>query len=302
MYSVDRSRLSLRVSVVAILLSSAWALAPADAETNAEGKTAVATARSDACGVKLAKPLLGYWSCTFVDNFNGTTVDTTKWNLQDTSVSGFVLGRTCFEPGVNTKVANGTLRLSVSKTATPFTCKSPYGDFQTQYVGADINTYGKFRQPYGRYEARLKYPTPNPIGYHGGFWMNPQDRVYGVWPLSGEIDAAEWWSSTPDHVYPSLHYLGSTINDTGWNCVIGDPAQFHTYAVEWTLTDIKFIYDGTTCFSRSLTSILLLGGVMPFDQRFFLSLTFGEGAPVAPSNDATPFPATMTVDYVKVWA
>ena len=296
MPSPMRARLSLCAGA-AILLLSTWAsLSPADAARSATAP------RADACGAKVPRPLGGYWTCKFYDYFNGTDVNKARWNYQDTSVSGFVLGRSCFRPGANTRVSKGLLRLSVTKAATPFTCKSPYGDLKTQYLGADINTYGKFHQPYGRFQARLKYPRPYPAGYHGGFWLNPQDHAYGAWPLSGEIDIAEWWSGKADHVFPSLHYLGSTINDSGMNCVIGDPSQLHTYTVEWSLVDIKFIYDGKRCLTRALTPILLLGGPMPFDQRFYLSLTFGEGAPVGPSTRKTPFPATMAVDYVKVWS
>lgn len=264
------------------------------------GAQVASAAGSDACGTKIRKALLGTWSCTFVDSFSGTSVNTAKWNTQDTAISGFFLGRTCFKSGQNSRVANGTLRLTVTKTATPFVCKSPYGEFETQYLGADINTWGKFNQTYGRFEARLKFPGYTQAGYHGGWWMNPQDHVYGAWPLSGEIDVAEWWSSTPDRAYPSLHYLGSTINDTGFNCTIGAADTFHTYTLEWTPLDMKFLYDGKVCFTRLLTPTLLVPS-LPFDQRFGLTLTFGEGSPVAPSTATTPFPATMVVDYVKVW-
>lgn len=296
MFSFSRAQLLLGTVVIVFFGLSPTAPSRASAEVRAT------TVPGDACGAKVAKPLLGYWKCTFVDNFSGTTLNKAKWNYQDTSVTGFVLGRSCFRPGVNTRLAKGALRLSVTRKAEPFTCKSPYGNIQTRYLGADISTYGKFEQPYGRFQARLRYPTPYPAGYHGGFWLNPQDHAYGSWPLSGELDIAEWWSSTPTHVYPSLHYLGSSINDSGMNCIIGDPSKFHTYTMEWSLIDIKFFYDGKRCFTRALTPILLLGGPMPFDQRFYISLTFGEGGPVGPSTSKTPFPATMVVDYVKVWS
>ncbi len=254
---------------------------------------------SDDCGTVIPKASGGSWTCSFVDQFNGTALDSAKWVVQDTSRTGFRMGNTCFRnDGKQLRVRRGTLDLIVSKYATPFTCQSPAGDFQTQYSGADISTWGRFSQTYGRFEARIKFPSTTKEGLHGGFWLNPQKQTYGAWPNSGEIDVAEWWSHGADHAYPSLHYPGRTQADTGWDCVIGRADVFHTYAVEWSPTVMTFIYDGKPCYTRSWTPDSPLSAPQPFDHAFYNSLSFADNGRVDP---AVSFPATMTVDYVKVW-
>ncbi len=70
-----------------------------------------------------------------------------------------------------------------------------------------------------------------------------------MYPASGEIDVAELFSAYPDRAVPYIHYnsAGTDPNVTNTNCLISDPSSFHTYALEWTPTSIKVIYDGRTC-------------------------------------------------------
>jgi len=100
--------------------------------------------------------------------------------------------------GPGYSVSGGNLRLAVTREA-PFTCANPYGDTTARYLGGGISTFGRFSQAYGRFEVRMKFPKYDGPGLHGGFWMNPQNRDYGIWPGSGEIDVAEWYSNTADH-------------------------------------------------------------------------------------------------------
>jgi beta-glucanase (GH16 family) len=130
----------------------------------------------------------------------------------------------------------------------------------------------------------------------------PQDSIYGAWPASGELDVAEWWSNAADHVLPTLHYLGDSIDDTGVDCQVSTPSSYHTYTMEWYPDVIRFFIDGDMCFERSWSSPGLLGG-QPFDQPFSMILTMGVDLPWGPNgvSAATELPATYTVDYAKVW-
>ncbi|TCJ20950.1 glycoside hydrolase family 16 protein [Nocardioides jejuensis] len=261
-----------------------------------------ATATYDACGAILVKQSGENWSCSFVDNFSGTRLDTTKWVVQDSSVSGFMMNNACFDAAQNHALGGGFLKLSVTRKPA-FNCDLPYGTRGTQYMGGGISTYGKFSQAYGRFEVRMKVPNYDGPGLHGGFWMNPQDRDYGIWPGSGEIDVAEWLSGTRDKAYPSLHYTGSTgLLDTGWDCSIGSADVFHKYAVVWSPETIDFYYDGSLCFSRTWQPTDLAPPA-PFDKPFTLALVAANGAGLnnAPTSD-TPFPSTFTIDYVKAWS
>ncbi|WP_182920258.1 glycoside hydrolase family 16 protein [Nocardioides cavernaquae] len=280
--------------IAALALTATAGFTPVLSVTTADA------ASTDACGVKLAKASGGTWTCSFVDNFSGTALDTKKWTVMDTATYGFYLGDTCFIKGQGLKLSQGQLKMTTVRKA-PFTCKTPGGSFQTQNLGAGLATAGKFSQAYGRFEARMKLPAYTGPGLHGGYWLNPQEMAYGAWPASGEIDVAEWFSAWADNMYPSLHYSGSSLQkDTAFNCAAGRVGAFHTYSVEWVSTKMDFIYDGKLCFSRTWEPTVQIAP-QPFDKAFYNTLTWGAAGGVDPATDTTDFPATLTVDYVKSW-
>ncbi|WP_165873014.1 glycoside hydrolase family 16 protein [Nocardioides jejuensis] len=254
---------------------------------------------SDACGALIAKTAGGTWSCTFVDNFAGTTLDASKWAVQDSSQTSFTMNGSCFD-GRGVSVSGGFLHLDVRKQSQ--TCTTLLGQRGTDYLGAGVSAWGKFAQTFGRFEVRMRFPAYAAPGLHGGFWMNPKDRSYGIWPGSGEIDVAEWYSRASDHVYPSLHYTGSIgLLDTKWDCTVTDPTAFHRFAVEWGPNTIDFIYDRKLCFSRSWTPLDLFPPA-PFDRPFTLALVAASGSGGNAPTLQTPFPSRFDVDYVKAWS
>jgi len=258
----------------------------------------------DACGEQPAKVDGTWWDCTFVDEFDGAALDSTKWLAQETSFSGITNGpEGCFrnEPWT-IAVDQGALRLSAQRTAAPFTCDSPLGSFSTDKVTAAISTKGRFNQAYGRFAFRAKMPSTRVPGAHSALWLYPDKHTYGRWPLSGEIDVAEWYSALPEQVFPSLHYAdGDNDTATSWNGVIADVSEFHTYVVEWTPTEMRFFYDDQLVFEHVWTPLAPLTGSQPFDKPFnvVLNQTWGQlwNAPTA----ETPDRVTMTVDWVRVW-
>jgi len=281
-------------------------LAPLQLATGGGASTASAAEPTyDACGAVLAKGDGTDWACSFVDNFDGKGLNTTKWIIQSTAQTGFRSGMTCFTAGnKNIAVRRGALELTARKLPGKFTCKSPSGDFTTIYTGGMIGTRGKFSQTYGKFEVRAKFPTARTAGVHGGFWMYPLNHTYGPWPGSGEIDVAEWWSHAPTLVLPSLHYHGRDWRyDSGWNCTVADVSGYHTYTVEWLPTEIRFFIDGALCFVRTPTPDSPLVAPQPFDHPFSMILNMGVG-PASGTNavtSSTPLPATFTVDYAKAW-
>jgi beta-glucanase (GH16 family) len=276
-------------------------LAPVQATTGPGAQAAT----SDACGAVLTKADGTTWTCSFVDDFDGKALDPSKWITQQTSLTGFRSGQTCFTTSdKNIKVLRGELSLTARMERGKFLCKSPSGDFTTIYTGGMIGTRTKFSQAYGRFEVRAKYPDVAVSGVHGGFWMYPLNNTYGAWPASGEIDVAEWFSNDPTLVLPSLHYNGRDASlDSGWGCRVTDPWNYHTYTLDWEPTGISVAIDGTTCFSRVAEPDSPLMWPQPFDKPFSMILNMGVG-PGSGSNavtSATPLPATYVVDYAKAW-
>lgn len=296
-----RVRAARLAGTVGLLMA---ALVPVTGGTAVAGPPGSGGGSSSPCGDTVwKKPDGSAYVCTFGDEFEGRSLDTSKWVVQDTSKTGFHIGGACMTGSTNLKIGRGQARLSVTRED-PFVCKSPAGDFVTEFRGVDISTFGKFAQTYGRFEARMAMPAATGKGPHGGFWMNPRDKAYGAWPHSGEIDVAEWYGNRPDYVHPSLHYAGRDFwEDTGWDCYIGRSDVFHDYAVEWDATVMRFYIDGKMCWSRSWVPDAPLVAPQPFDKAFFLSLSHGIGPASFNEPEATTtFPATIVVDRVRVWA
>ncbi|HWU22338.1 MAG TPA: glycoside hydrolase family 16 protein [Nocardioides sp.] len=282
---------------VAVLALAAAALAlPGTAAPAVAGRPT----SGDSCGATVLKADGTPWTCTFTDNFSDTKLDTTKWTVGVTATSGFVMGKTCFTAD-NVVEKGGELRLTTRNVGQPFTCSSPYGSFTTSYTGAHVGTVGKWAQAYGRYDVRARYPKSG-SGLHGGYWLYPAKLTYGAWPASGEIDVAEWWSSVPTTVLPTLHYSGSTQADSGSACTVADPTVWHDYALVWEPTQMQFSIDGQVCFTDSWTPNSPLVAPQPFDQPFNIIMNMAvDDTTNNAVTSTTTLPATYEVDYVKAW-
>ncbi len=255
------------------------------------------------CGATVPKPGGGTWQCTFADGFGGKELDRDKWFVQTTAFSGYTTGAAdCYvDSPRNVFVRDGALHLIAHREPEPFTCASPGGSFTSQYTAATVLTWQRFTQAYGRFEFRARFPATILPGLHSALWLYPEAHTYGPWPNSGEIDVAEYYTILPTHVFPSLHYGGSTLLDTGLTCPVLDPGSFHTYTLEWTPKSMSFIYDGTKCFQRAWAPAKPLVAPQPFDLPFYVVMTQAVGAEWNSPNLLTPFPSGSQVDWVRVW-
>ena len=269
--------------------------------------TLAALATAPTCGgTAIAKSTGGYWACSFDDEFSATTLDASKWTVQQTATSGYHSGPECFvNRPANVSVASGVLKLTARKEAAAFTCTDPLGNYRTQYTSGTVSSYAKFAQAYGRFEVRAKLPAAKIKGLQESFWLWPVDSTkYGAaWPASGEIDIAEVYSQYPDRAIPFVHYNAAAYdpNITNNYCLVSNIAAFHNYTVEWTPNAITVSYDGHTCLVDNWNPTGMVKPA-PFDQPFMIALTQALGINTNAFNPATtPLPATTQVDYVRVW-
>ncbi|MFN8669207.1 MAG: glycoside hydrolase family 16 protein [Gemmatimonadaceae bacterium] len=174
-----------------------------------------------------------------------------------------------------------------------------------RYTSAKITTKGKYEPAFGRVEARIKLPRGQ--GLWPAFWMLGSGFPATPWPASGEIDIMEFRGSRPFEMSSAMHGPGYSGDKTpfvhrhggdGWSFVDG----FHTYAAEWEPGQMRFYVDDALHYTvnRSATATL---GDWAFDHSFYiiLNLAIGGGFDGDPASDAI-FPATMLVDYVRVFA
>ena len=295
------SLLQMAIFVMAFAVIGTWALI----FTHADSITG-----SNCGSTVIKKSTGGYWTCSFDEEFNGTTYDTKKWVAITTAASGFSSRKQDCLTGSSKSVfvAGGYLNLKVQKEAAPFICRSQNISYTTQYTSADLSTYTKFSQTYGRFEIRAKVPNVKTKGLQESFWLWPdkpidQDPGYYPWPSTGEIDIAEVYHRYPDRAIPILHYYLSALGQQYTNnyCMI-DISQFHNYLLEWTPQVISIYIDGKLCMADNWNPHAPQVKAQPFNKPYFINLTAGLGiSGNAFDPSTTPLPAITQVDYVRVW-
>jgi beta-glucanase (GH16 family) len=263
------------------------------------------------CGPTVRKVDGTPWVCRFSDEFNGTTLDGSKWVAQQTAISGNSGNKAdCWvDRPANISVGGGALRLTSRKEAKPFLCTGPKGNYRTSYTSGGVTTWGRFEQTYGRWQIRAKFPKVDVIGSHGALWLYPRKSAYGDWPLSGEIDIAEFYSRLPDRVYPVIHYRAkgrSNLTTSTKGCMVADPWNFHLYTAEWTKTTIRIWADDKLCVNHTLNPHYPLTGSQPFDRPFVTNLTQTLGAGQNRfrriGRNPTPLPLQTQIDWVHIWS
>jgi beta-glucanase (GH16 family) len=297
-------RRSAALLLATVLVTALTTMQPAQAGKPAKPGPST---KGPSCGAKVTKDDGKPWTCTFADEFDGSSLDAGKWVPQTTASGAPSMAGDCWvDDPANISVASGTLRLTSRREAEPFTCPSPlFGDYTTQYTSGSVSTRGTFDQAFGRWEIRAKFPDATVTGSHSALWLYPTYASYGPWPRSGEIDIAEYYTTYPDRVIPFIHY-DEAVDDgsyTNTRCMVADPWTFHTYAMVWTSQRITISIDGATCVDHVIDAADPLTGAAPFDQPFVTYLTQSRGVgPNAFGAGATPQPRTPAIDWVDVWS
>lgn len=290
--------LRVTAAVAATVAALAIVVAPV---ASAPGEARPRPPAGDACGPTLVKADGTRWSCTLADDFSDRTLDREVWRPQTHFASGVPGTHACYldDPSV-VNVANGSLNLTVRRVAEPVSCTFGSLSGSTHYVAGSVSTYWLFSQQYGRFEARIRNTATTAPGLHEAFWLWPDDRVAStdLWPTAGEIDISETYSSYPSLSIPFLHYSADVLGpvpglNTAWDCT-AQRGVWNTYALEWTATRIEILVNGRTCLVNT-------SGDPAFKKPYILALTQLLGAGGNAYDGRAPLPATMNVDYVKVW-
>ena len=237
------------------------------------------------------------WRLTWSDEFNGaenTPVDPLKWTHD---VGGGGWGNAQLEYNtdrVDNAFQNGNGYLSI---------KAMRENYEgNEYTSARIKTQGLFTQQFGRFEAKIKMPYGQ--GLWPAFWMLGDDIDTVGWPNCGEIDIMEFRGQTLNESSGALHGPGYSGGSSLYSNRPSDSslaAGFHTYAVEWSPTSIKWYVDDDLYMEHS-TNDIPQGTQWVFDHEFFMILNVAVGGTFLGNPDeSTVFPQEMLVDYVRVY-
>ena len=239
----------------------------------------------------------------WADEFDGAQLDPESWYFEEGDGSQYGIpgwGNNELEwylPN-SAQLENGMLVITAREEATN----------GKNYTSARINTRDRFAFRYGRIEARIRLPGGQ--GVWPAFWLLPQDDVYGTWAASGEIDIMEainLGASGGNTVHGTLHYGGEWPNNvssgSGYEVATDATADFHVYALEWDASEMRWYVDDVLYAMQNNWSTAGALFPAPFDERFYILLNVAVGGNWPGEPDAaTVFPATMEVDWVRVYS
>lgn len=228
------------------------------------------------------------WNLTWSDEFSGSSLDASKWT-PEIGNNGWGNNELQYYTGNPSNVQFGNDQLHIVARND--------GVGAQQYTSARLITKNKFSVRYGRITGRMKLPLGQ--GIWPAFWMLGANIDQTPWPACGEIDIME-------HINNEMQTHGTAHwSNNGWtykgNFVATDPTIFHEYSVEWDSLRIRFMLDGAVYHEHPISTAN--GSSEEFTKPFFILLNMAVGGnwPGYP-NASTPFPATMDVDYVRVYS
>ncbi len=242
------------------------------------------------------------WQLVWHDEFDGDSVDTSKWSFQigtgpPEGPVDWGNNELEYYREENAEVHDGALHVIAKR--------ENFGN--KQYTSARLRTKGKGDWTYGRIEFRAKIPAGQ--GLWPALWMLPTDNVYGTWAASGEIDVMEAKGHITNQVGGTIHYGGAWPQNiySGGSYVFPSGNyfdDFHTYAFEWASGEMRWYVDGTHYLTKS--NWYTTGGEFPapFDQDFHILMNLAVGGNyLSPNQDPsqTTFPKELVIDYVRVY-
>lgn len=245
-------------------------------------------------------PVDGDWVQTFNDEFDGDTINLKTWNIY--TEGQWHLGAQTHYTKDNVIVKDGKLFLRLEKKHGHHNDNPELA--ANDYATGWADTYGKWVQRYGYFEARMKIPTaPNSFF---AFWMMP-DRGLDAGPQWVRADTKK--GGMEFDIMEGLSIWGPYRHDVGFHWdgyqkyhkatgttgiyVLPDAEGFITVGMLW-LPGQVVIYDNGVETARWET-----GRISNVESYLILDNITG-GWETEPIDDAQ-FPTDFVIDYVRVW-
>ena len=255
-----------------------------------------AAAMAALCAVAAPASGNGQYVLDWSDEFNGTRLDTNRWNR-------CVQGTPDWKKHMSTRpdlvqVKGGALVMwgvaNKDKAADP-----------RPFLTGGVDSRGKGTMGLGKVEMRVKFED-HQKGAWPALWMcgAQRDAQWRGWPWNGEIDIVERLNGD-DFVYHTVH--------SGWTHVkkhTKDPPNqgrgtikkgtWNVYGLEITETNMVWTVNGKQTFSYARTD----DGdpdQWPFDKPFFFILDMQLGGSWVGEVDKSTLPVKMYIDWIRVY-
>ncbi len=246
----------------------------------------------------LKPPGPGEWTKTFSDEFDGTSIDHAKWEIY---TENYWDKRTHFSKD-NVIVSEGRVKLRYEKRSGPQNddpARPP-----TAYACGFLDTYGKWTQRYGYFEARIKLPTAP--GLWPAFWTMPDRGVAACeqWKRAStsdggmELDIVEHltrWGANRYNIAMHWDGYGKEHQSTGSsnNYVQPDSEGYIVAGVLWEPGCVTYYGNGQP--------ILRWENPRAGSVASYLILNMVSGGWDNNALDDSMLPADLTIDWVRCW-
>ena len=280
------------------------------------------------------------WQLVFEDDFNGDTLDLSKWQLAvsgqgaaDGSGSYNSLNNVVVSPdeffGENTK-ATGVCSIIAKKEDVvryPVSWNHAIPQVTYHFTAAQINTIQKFG--YGKYEIRCKIPKGK--GIWSAFWTYGETNGEGH-----EMDVFEFANGSSEFKSydPSRQDKDVLMNyHSSDNTMVGDrkdydcgytyksdidySRDYHTFAVIWNKFEVAWYIDGEfikkasqwynligepiTIYNIQPTQVVIRNDWFPKNETSIVVDVAIEKSKGVP-DETTPFPNSFLIDYIRYYS
>jgi len=235
----------------------------------------------------------------FSDEFNGTAIDSSKWNTSQTWGPDLVINEE-LQYYVDT-LANTDSEFNpfsfdgesviISAIKTP---ENLLANANNQpYLSGVLTTAGKFDMTFGYVEARMDFPAGT--GMWPAFWMLSSE-FEGLKP---QLFIAEADGAKPDSVFHNYNYHdgdGNLRSPGQWQVTDEDFAEgFHTLGVSWKAEEILFYIDGQARYR-------IVGDNVSNQAMYLIANLAVGGIWTGAPDSTTTYPAELKIDYIRAYS
>lgn len=190
-------------------------------------------------------------------------------------------------------ISSGVLAITAKSTSAAGmtgNTSQPYvsGELTSAQGGQAYNNSNGFSQEYGYFEMRCQLPAGQ--GLWPAFWLLPEPNRSSA---TGEYDIFEVLGNQTKTIYQTAHYTGSP-GSYAYASPFDTSTGFHTYGFEWDANNIRWYVDG------NLTQTLTNGVNAP--MYILANLAVGGNGSWPGAANPSVFPATMDIDYIRVYS
>jgi beta-glucanase (GH16 family) len=240
------------------------------------------------------------WKLAWSDEFDGDQVDEKKWtyDIGNWGWGNNELQYYTVKSKDNARIEDGQLIIEARKN-----------DQGQKWTSARLTTRGKVSFLYGKIEMRAKVPREK--GCWAAGWTLGDKYVDEIsWPYCGEIDILESVGfevndETGDGiahatVHTPAYYFKINNQISSTREVKNMAGEFHTYAIQWTPTEIRGYVDDQEYYVYDKNAN---EKEWPFDkpQNIILNLAMGGGWGGAQGMDESVKSQKFVIDYVRVY-